>query len=131
MSVDHLGIAVKDLDAALRAWTPLAGAPVHPPELVESQGVRVAFLEPPGSHVELLQPVRPDSPVGRFLASRGEGMHHLAFHVPSVADALRDAEARGARLIDRSPRSGARGRRVGFLHPSASTGVLVEFVEGP
>lgn len=131
MQLDHLGIAVRDLSAATGAWAPLVGGPAVAPELVESQGVRVAFLEVGATHLELLEPVRPESPVGRFLEQRGEGLHHLAFHVDSVADALRAAEARGQRLIDKVPRPGARGRRVGFVHPSGFHGVLVEFVEGP
>jgi methylmalonyl-CoA/ethylmalonyl-CoA epimerase len=131
MHADHLGIAVRSLEAALRTWEPLGGPAHGEAELVESQGVRVAFLEAAGVHLELLEPVRPDSAVGRFLEQRGEGLHHLAFRVDSVAEALRAAEARGARLIDQAPRPGARGRRVGFLHPSTQQGVLVEFVEGP
>ncbi|HTT26608.1 MAG TPA: methylmalonyl-CoA epimerase [Thermoplasmata archaeon] len=131
MEIDHLGIAVERLDAALAAFEPVVGGKAPPPEVVESQGVRVAFLAVGGTHLEFLEPVRPDSAVARFLAKRGEGLHHLAFHVPSVADALAGAAARGARLIDVQPRPGARGRRVGFVHPSALNGVLVEFVEGP
>ena len=131
MEIDHLGIAVKDLDVALAAYEPLVGAAASRPEVVDGQGVRVAFLDVGGTHLELLEPTRPDSAVGRFLAARGEGMHHLAFLVPRVADALAAAATQGARLIDRVPRPGARGRRVGFVHPSSYNGVLVEFVEVP
>lgn len=131
MEIDHLGIAVKSLEPARAAFEPLGDGKASAPEVVESQGVRVAFLEVGGSHLELLEPVRPDSAIARFLEKRGEGLHHVAFRVGSVAQALKDAEGRGARLIDAAPRPGARGRRVGFVHPSATHGVLVEFVEGP
>jgi methylmalonyl-CoA/ethylmalonyl-CoA epimerase len=131
MEIDHLGIAVHSLGEALAAFEPAVAARAAPPEMVESQGVKVAFLEVGGTHLEFLEPTRPDSGVARFLEKRGEGIHHLAFHVPSVADALAGATQRGAKLIDATPRPGARGRRVGFVHPSAFHGVLVEFVEGP
>lgn len=130
-SVDHLGIAVPRLEEALAAWEPALGHRAEPPEVVESQGVRVAFVDVGGTHLEFLEPVRPDSAIARFLEKRGPGVHHLAFHVPSVSEALAGVEARGGRLIDRAPRPGARGRRVGFAHPSAFGGVLVEYVEGP
>ncbi len=131
MELDHVGIAVADLTGALARWTPIADAPPGPPELVPSNRVRVVFLTVGGSHVELLEPSEPGSPVGKFLESRGEGVHHLAFQVPSVDAALEDVVARGGRVVDRTARPGARGRRVGFAHPSAFGGVLVEFVEGP
>jgi methylmalonyl-CoA/ethylmalonyl-CoA epimerase len=93
--------------------------------------VRVAFLHGGETHIELLEPTDPTSAVGQFLARRGEGLHHLAFRVPSVDAALAEVERNGGRLVDRVARTGARGRRVGFAHPSAFAGVLVEFVEGP
>ncbi len=131
MQLDHVGIAVPDLAAALAAWGPLIGAPDGPPEVVPSNRVRVAFVDVGGTHVELLEPTEPTSPVARFLESRGPGVHHLAFHVPSVDAALAGVRERGGRLVDERARPGARGRRVGFAHPSAFGGVLVEFVEGP
>ncbi len=131
MELDHVGIAVTDLDASLARWAPLLGSPESGPEDVPSQRVRVAFLTAGGTHVELVAPTSPDSAVGKFLSARGEGVHHLAFRVPSVADALADLLRRNERVVDRVPRPGARGRRVGFAHPSAFGGVLVEFVEGP
>jgi methylmalonyl-CoA epimerase len=130
MEIDHLGIAVHRLSDALPAYEATVGASAPAPELVESQGVRVTFLEVGGTHLEFLEPARPDAPIAQFLEKRGEGIHHIAFHVPSVAQALHDAAGRGAKLIDPVPRPGARGRRVGFVHPSAYHGVLVEFVEG-
>ena len=131
MDVDHLGIAVPKIAEALGAWEATLGVRASPPEEVPSQRVRVAFLSAGATHLELLEPTDPESPIGRFLAERRGGLHHIAFRVPSVDAALADAAARGARLIDRTARPGARGRRVGFVHPSAFSGTLVEFVEGP
>jgi len=131
MEIDHLGIAVKDLATATAKWRPLLGGAPSAPELVPSNKVWVTFLEAGGTHFELLQPSEPDSPIARFLAQRGEGMHHIAFHVASVNGALADLERRGERVVDHAARPGARGRKVGFAHPSAFGGVLVEFVEGP
>jgi methylmalonyl-CoA epimerase len=129
--LDHVGVAVPNLDEALVHWRPLSGGPVSAPEVVPSNRVRVIFFEVGGSHIELLEPTEPGSPVARFLASRGPGVHHLAFRVPSVDRALAEVAERGGQLVDRTARPGARGRRVGFAHPSAFGGVLVEFVEGP
>ena len=131
MQLDHVGIAVSNLNEALGRWTPLLGAPHAPPEVVPSNRVRVAFLSAGETHIELLEPTDPEAPVAKFLVSRGEGIHHLAYHVTSVDQALAEVQARGGRVIDRAARPGARGRRVGFAHPSAFGGVLVEFVEGP
>ncbi len=131
MEIDHVGIAVQDLAAALVRWTPLLGPPTGPPEVVPSNRVRVSFLESGASHVELLEPLDPDSPVSKFLAQRGEGIHHLAFRVADVDRALGEVIARGGSVVDRIGRPGARGRRVGFAHPRAFGGVLVEFVEVP
>jgi len=129
--LDHVGIAVPNLAEALVHWRPIAGEPECPPEEVPSNRVRVVFLTVGGTHIELLEPTDPSAPVGKFLASRGPGIHHLAFHVPSVDRALAEVAARGGKLVDAAARPGARGRRVGFAHPAAFGGVLVEFVEGP
>lgn len=131
MKLDHVGIAVQHLGEALERWRPVLGAPASPPEEVPSNRVRVAFLHSGETHVELLEPSDPSSPVARFLSSRGEGIHHLAFQVPNVDTALAEVASRGGRLVDTVGRPGARGRRVGFAHPSAFGGVLVEFVEVP
>ena len=131
MEIDHLGIAVPSLADAVAQWTPALGGPASAPEEVPTQRVRVSFLTVGSAHIELLEPTSADSPVGRFLAERKGGLHHLAFRVPSVDAALREQAARGARLIDQVARPGARGCRVGFVHPAAFGGVLVEFVEGP
>jgi methylmalonyl-CoA/ethylmalonyl-CoA epimerase len=129
VQVDHLGIAVTRLATTAPKWEKLLGAAASAPEEVVSQRVRVSFLETGPTHIELLEPTSPDSAVGRFLASRGEGMHHIAFAVPSVNAQLAELTRRGERVIDREGRPGARGRIVGFAHPSAFGGVLVEFVE--
>ncbi len=129
--LDHVGVAVPNLEEALARWGPLVGPPESAPELVPSNRVRVAFIAVGGTHLELLEPSEPGSPVARFLERRGAGVHHLAFQVPSVDRALREVRDRGGKTVDSTARPGARGRRVGFAHPSAFGGVLVEFVEGP
>jgi methylmalonyl-CoA epimerase len=131
MQIDHLGLAVHRIDDALARYAPILGGDGSPVEVVESQGVRVSFLEAGDSHLEFLEPVRPDTAVGRFLEKRGEGIHHVAFRVPDVAAALAQVRALGGRLIDEVPRIGARGRTVGFAHPSSFHGALVEFVGEP
>lgn len=129
--LDHVGIAVPNLTEAIALWRSISGGAESAPEEVPSNRVRVVFFTVGGTHIELLEPTDPESPIARFLASRGPGVHHLAFHVPSVDRALREVAERGGKLVDQAPRPGARGRRVGFAHPSAFGGVLVEFVEGP
>jgi methylmalonyl-CoA/ethylmalonyl-CoA epimerase len=131
VELDHVGVAVAELAPAVARWRAVAGAPDGPPEEVAGQGVRVAFLTAGPVDVELLEPTGPGSPVGRFIERRGEGVHHLAFRVPSVDAALQGLLERGEKVVDRAGRPGARGRRVGFAHPSAFGGVLVEFVERP
>jgi methylmalonyl-CoA epimerase len=131
MKLDHVGIAVPNLAAALAQWGPLVGPPEGPPEEVPSNRVRVAFVGVGETHLELLEPLDAASPVARFLESRGPGVHHLAFAVPSVDAALAEVRRRGGRVVDDRARPGARGRRVGFAHPTAFGGALVEFVEGP
>ncbi|MFZ1024395.1 MAG: methylmalonyl-CoA epimerase [Thermoplasmata archaeon] len=129
--IDHVGIAVESLRTTLERWRPIVGDGTSVPEEVPSQKVRVAFVEVAGTHLEFLEPTDPESPVGRFLHQRGEGMHHLAFQTPSVDARLAELKGLGLRVIDSVGRPGARGRRVGFAHPSAFQGVLVEFVELP
>jgi methylmalonyl-CoA epimerase len=126
-----VGIAVPDLQAALQRWRPLLGEPDSAPEEVPSNRVRVVFLTAGTTHIELLEPTEPGSPVARFLASRGPGVHHIAFQVANVDRALAEVAEGGGQLVDKAARPGARGRRVGFAHPTAFGGVLVEFVEGP
>ena len=127
--IDHVGIAVDDLDAALALHEQTYGMPVAHRETVSEQGVEAVLLDVGESHVELLLPLSGDTPVGRFLARRGPGLHHVAYGVPDIEGALARLRDRGIRLIDETPRRGIRGTRVAFLHPSASGGVLTELVE--
>jgi methylmalonyl-CoA epimerase len=126
--IHHVGIAVDDLDAAVARYVALFGATVEHRERVEEQGVEAASLHVGGSRIELLAPTGPDTPVGRFLAKRGPGMHHLAFEVEDVAAELRRLKAEGVQLIDEQPRRGMFGLQVAFVHPEATGGVLAEFV---
>jgi methylmalonyl-CoA epimerase len=127
-AIHHLGIAVDDLDAAIERYAALFGATVEHRERVEDQGVEAASLRVGPSRVELLCPLGPDTPVGKFLAKRGPGMHHVAFEVADVAAELDRLRADGVQLIDDTPRRGMFGLEVAFVHPEATGGVLAEFV---
>ena len=127
--IDHIGIAVEDLDAALALFEGTFGMSAVHRETVEEQGVEAVLLDVGENHVELLRPLADDTPVGRFLAKRGPGLHHVAYQVAEIDAALAQLRERGVRLIDETPRIGIRGSRVAFLHPSASGGVLTELVE--
>jgi methylmalonyl-CoA/ethylmalonyl-CoA epimerase len=131
MKLDHVGIVVANLSESIDRWQPVLGPPESPPEEVPGGGVRVAFFAAGETHLEFVEPSGLKSPVSKFLATRGGGLHHIAFAVPDVDAALAEVAARGGRLIDAHGRPGARGRRIGFAHPAAFGGVLVEFVEGP
>jgi methylmalonyl-CoA epimerase len=127
--LDHVGIAVISLDDAIPLWEKLLQASASGRETVEGQGVEVVFLGSLDGRVELLAPVRPNSPVAQFLERRGPGLHHLAYRVPDLPAALEELRHQGYALVDESPRGGAHGRRIAFLHPRALNGVLVEFIE--
>lgn len=129
LPLDHVAIAVASIDDVLPAFEAASGGRGSPRERVETQGVELCFVGAGDGKLELLQPLGPDTPVGRFLAKRGPGLHHIAYRVPDIEAALRAAEARGLELVDRSPRPGAHGHRVAFLHPRSTGGVLVELVE--
>jgi methylmalonyl-CoA/ethylmalonyl-CoA epimerase len=131
-AIDHVGIAVDDLEAALETYRSAFGVePVHR-ERVASQGVEEVLFEIGGSYVQLLGALGPDTPVGRFLERRGAGVHHVAYRVADVAHALEELRGRGVRLIDEAPRPGSRGTTIAFVHPTSMLGVLVELVqEGP
>ena len=129
LPLDHVAIAVASIDDVLPALEAATGAKGSPRERVESQGVELCFVGEGDGKLELLQPLTPDSPVGRFLAKRGPGLHHIAYRVPDIEAALRDAESKGLELIDRRPRPGAHGHRVAFLHPRSTGGVLIELVQ--
>jgi methylmalonyl-CoA/ethylmalonyl-CoA epimerase len=128
-AVDHVGVAVESIDAALAIYRDALGMPLVHRETVEDQGVDAALLDVGDGHVELLQPLGPDTAVGRFLARRGPGLHHVAYRVESVQDTLQALSAAGVRLIDEHPRTGIRGSLVAFLHPSSTGGVLTEIVQ--
>ena len=127
--VDHIGVAVDDLEAAIVLHEEAYGMALVHREVVDDQGVEVALLDVGENHVELLRPLADESPVGRFLAKRGPGLHHVAYQVTVVQAALAELRARGLQLIDETPRTGIRGTRVAFLHPAASGGVLTEIVQ--
>lgn len=128
-AVDHVGVAVESIDDALAIYRDALGMPLVHRETVEEQGVDAALLDVGDSHVELLQPLGADTAVGKFLARRGPGLHHVAYRVESVEDTLRALSAAGVRLIDERPRTGIRGSLVAFLHPSSTGGVLTEIVQ--
>ena len=129
MKVDHIGIATRQIDEALGLWRDALGLQVDSTEEVTEQGVRVVMLSIGESHIELLEPLSQDSPVGKFLDKRGPGIHHLAVRVKDIRASLARLKEKGTRLIDESPRTGAGGCLVAFVHPSAANGVLLELVQ--
>ena len=129
INIDHVAIAVHDLDAALAEYERQYQVQAEYREVVEEQGVEEAMLPVGASNVQLLQPLGPDTPVGRFLAKHGEGLHHVAFAVPSIEEALRHLTAEGVELIDHEPRIGGGGHRIAFVHPRQLAGTLIELVE--
>jgi len=129
LNIHHTAIAVTDLDAALDSFNSQYGVVPLYREVVEQQGVEEAMIAVGGSHVQLLQPLAPDTPVGRFLERNGEGIHHLAFQVADIEAALSHLEAQGAVLVDTEPRIGGGGQRIAFVHPKSFAGSLIELVE--
>lgn len=129
MKVDHIGIATRQIDEALALWRDVLGLEVDSTEEVTEQGVRVAMLPIGESRIELLEPLSADSPVGKFLAKRGPGIHHVAIRVSDIRAALARLKEKGTRLIDETPRLGAGGCLVAFVHPSSANGVLLELVQ--
>ena len=127
--IDHVAIAVNDLDAAVEYYRSAYGVEVEHRERVERDGVEEVLFKVADSYVQLLSPVRDDSPVAKFLATRGEGLHHVGYRVDSCAAALEQVRAGGGRLIDEAPRPGSRGTTVAFVHPKGAFGTLVELVE--
>ena len=126
--IHHLGVAVEDLDQAISSYERLFGAELEDRETQDEQGVEAASLRVGGGHVELLASLGPDTPVGRFLARRGPGMHHVAYEVEDLPSELARLEGQGAELIDTAPRPGLFGMQVAFVHPDAVHGVLSELV---
>ncbi|MXX00848.1 MAG: methylmalonyl-CoA epimerase [Acidimicrobiia bacterium] len=131
LNLDHVGIAVHDLDHALDEYQEKYGITPLYRETVASQGVEEAMIPLGGSFIQLLQPLGSETPVGRFLAKRGEGVHHLAWTVADIDAALAHLKAQGARLVDSEPRPGGGGSRIAFVHPADLAGTLIELVEPP
>jgi methylmalonyl-CoA/ethylmalonyl-CoA epimerase len=129
--IDHIGVAVDDLDEAIALYEERLGMPLQHREMVEALGVEAVLLGVGKGHVELLRPLGPDTPVGKFLATRGPGLHHVAYGTDDIQSALDAVRSAGLALIDEQPRAGIRGSRVAFLHPKSTGGVLTELVEAP
>jgi methylmalonyl-CoA epimerase len=127
--IDHVAIAVNDLEAAIAYYRDTFGAEVDHREVVESDGVEEALLKVAESYVQLLTPTNDDSPVAKYLARKGEGLHHIGYRVADCAEALEAVKAQGGRVIDEAPRPGSRGTTVAFVHPKASFGTLIELVQ--
>ena len=127
--VDHVAIAVRDLDAAIDWYAATFGATVDHRETIESDGVEEALLKVADSYIQLLTPIRPDSTVAKYIETKGEGIHHVGYRVDDCSEALRQAVEAGARAIDAEPRPGSRGTTVAFLHPKTAFGTLIELVQ--
>jgi methylmalonyl-CoA/ethylmalonyl-CoA epimerase len=127
--IDHIGVAVEDLDSALALYERSFGMPVAHRETVAEQGVEAVLLDVGDCHVELLRPLGPETPVGKFLDRKGPGLHHVAYRVDDIDAALAGLRERGIELIDAEPRTGIRGSRVAFAHPRSTGSVLTEIVE--
>ena len=127
--IDHVAIAVNDLEAAIQYYKDVFGAEVDHRETVESDGVEEALLKVAESYVQLLTPTRDDSPVAKYLASKGEGLHHIGYRVSDCGAALQAIKDAGGRVIDEAPRPGSRGTTVAFVHPKGAFGTLIELVE--
>jgi methylmalonyl-CoA/ethylmalonyl-CoA epimerase len=127
--IDHVAIAVHDLEAAIAWYQEAFGATVEHRERVESDGVEEALLAVADSFIQLLTPIRDDSPVAKYLANKGEGLHHVGYRVADCAQALQSVKDSGGRVIDEAPRPGSRGTTVAFVHPKTSFGTLIELVQ--
>lgn len=127
--IDHIGVAVEQLEPALELYRDSFQLQVAHREVIEEQGVEAVLLDVGENHVELLAPLTPETPVGRFLAKQGPGLHHVAYQVADIDATLKALQQAGLQLIDSSPRTGIRGSRVAFMHPRATAGVLTEIVE--
>ncbi|MGD0452164.1 MAG: methylmalonyl-CoA epimerase [Solirubrobacteraceae bacterium] len=127
--IDHIGVAVEEIEPALELYRDSFELEVAHREVVEEQGVEAVLLDVGESHVELLAPLGPDTPVGRFIAAKGPGLHHVAYRVADIDATLQALTQAGLQLIDQQPRTGIRGSRVAFMHPRATAGVLTEIVQ--
>lgn len=126
--IDHIGVAVEDLDVAIALYNEQFEMTIQHRETIEEQGVEAVLLEVGEGHVELLKPLGPDTPVGKFIAKKGTGLHHVAYAVQDVDAELERLKAAGTRVIDETPRTGIRNSRIAFLHPASTGGVLTELV---
>jgi methylmalonyl-CoA/ethylmalonyl-CoA epimerase len=129
LKIDHLGIAVNNIEDGKNFWTDALGLEFEGSETVEEQKVTTAFFPVGESEVELLESTAPDGPIAKFLEKKGQGIHHVAFRVENVEEALAELKEKGIRLIDEKPRMGAGGAKIAFLHPKATNGILVELCE--
>ncbi|MCB9248830.1 MAG: methylmalonyl-CoA epimerase, partial [Ignavibacteriales bacterium] len=127
--IEHIGIAVKNLDESIKYYEDVLGLKCYSIEEVTDQKVKTAFFKVGQTKIELLESTQEDGPIGKFIEKKGEGIHHLAFHVKNIENALDEANSKGIRLIDEKPRKGAEGLNIAFLHPKSTNGVLTEFCE--
>ncbi|HPL53969.1 MAG TPA: methylmalonyl-CoA epimerase [Bacillota bacterium] len=127
--IDHIGIAVNNLDEAIKLYKDVLGLELHGVEVVEEQKVKVAFLPIGDTEIELLESTSPEGPIAKFIETKGQGIQHIAFKVGDVEAALAEMKEKGMRLIDEKPRYGAGGARIAFLHPKSTDGVLIELCE--
>ena len=127
--IDHIGVAVKEIAAAGRFYTDVLGLKIADVETVADQKVNVAFIPITDSEVELLESTDPDGPVAKYIQARGEGVQHVAFRVENIEEALAELKEKGVRLIDQTPRNGAGGAKIAFIHPKETNGVLVELCQ--
>lgn len=127
--LDHIGIAVANLDEALKLYSEVLGLNLAGTETVEEQKVRVAFLPVGDTEVELLESTSPDGPIAKFIEAKGQGIQHMAFRVDDIEKAIEEMKAKGMRMIDEKPRYGAGGAKIAFMHPKSSNGVLIELCE--
>ena len=127
--IDHIGIAVSNIDEAVKLYREVLGLELHGTEVVEEQKVKVAFLPIGDTEIELLESTSPEGPIAKFIEAKGQGIQHIAFRVDDIESALMDMKEKGLRLIDEKPRYGAGGARIAFLHPKSTNGVLIELCE--
>lgn len=127
--VEHIAIAVSDLQESIDLYTKVWGLTLEHREVVEDQGVEEAMFKLGDSYIQLLGPLGPETTVGKFVATRGPGLHHIAYEVDDIVQSLKELKEQGIRLIDESPRPGSRGTKIAFVHPKSNGGVLVELVE--
>ena len=129
--IEHVGIAVRDLDVSITYYEKILGLKCYAIEEVKDQNVKTAFFMVGQTKLELLETIDPEGPIGKFIEKRGEGIHHIAFAVDKLQEALTEAEAKGVQLIDKTPRLGAEGLHIAFLHPRSTGGVLTELCTKP